>query len=1107
MNEATRRQLSAARPDVSTWLSANAGSGKTRVLTDRVARLLLSGVSPQSVLCLTYTKAAASEMQNRLFRTLGTWAMMPDAALAVALKGLGEPATDPESLPRARRLFAQAIETPGGLRIQTIHSFCASVLRRFPLEAGVSPGFAEMDDRAAAQILADCIDRAAETAPDIFAALVDHVPAERLHGLVSEIVARRDRLEAPDEAALFAALDLRPGTTMADICAAAQGDCDATLFIEAAAALASGAKTDIKTGAMLETVTLPLDEAGLATLESCLLFAGGARAGQPKGVPTKSGGVVLARQDELDALAERVAAAAPQHKALATLERTRLLNAFAGVLLPLYARAKEARGWLDFDDLILRTRDLLTRKEVAEWVLYRLDGGIAHILVDEAQDTSPRQWDVIAALAAEIAAGDGARPAGARTVFVVGDRKQSIYSFQGADPDGFARMRDHFAERMGTDALAEAELQHSFRSSPAVLTAVDAVFGTDDRLGAGIRHLAFHDNIPGRVDLWPVTETAEMPPDRPWHEPVDTPRPEDATVRLARGIAGWIRARIDAGETLPRLENGTLTRRPMHEGDILILFRKRGQLFHQTVTACKAAGLKIAGADRIRLSDELAVRDILAVLRFLATPEDDLSLATVLRSPLFGWSEAALYDLAQPRGRAFLWQALRRRRDDHPDTLRVLDDLRGQADFLRPFELIDRLLLRHGGRARLIGRLGLEAAEGIDALLDLALTYERVEVPSLTGFLAWFDADDAEIKRQVEGAGQRLRVMTVHGAKGLEAPVVILPDTMSTRTPNGPALTVDTEGHVWWAPRKPDLPPPVLAAREAAEARTRAEGDRLLYVAMTRAAHWLIVAGAGDPEKTGGAWYGQVADGLAACKTKALETPFGPGLRLAQHRWSTGHLRIAAQARDSSVEIAPWFDSQPPPAPEPVEPIRPSDLGGAKALPGAAGDEDEIALSRGTGVHLLLEHLPNRPEADWPALAERLLPALDAEARAPLLAEARAVLTDPALAALFAPPALREVSLVAPGGAGRPILGTVDLLRVEAGRVLAVDFKSNRTIPGTPDAVPEGLLRQMGAYDAALSAIWPDHVIETALLWTGAPRLMTLPPALVRARFAGAMVP
>ncbi|GAA0297395.1 double-strand break repair helicase AddA [Rhodovulum strictum] len=1121
-HDATERQVQAADPANSTWLGANAGSGKTRVLTDRVARLLLNRVPPQRILCLTYTKAAASEMQNRLFDRLGGWAMLGDADLRHALRELGVDGPIETALLReARRLFARAIETPGGLKIQTIHSFCASLLRRFPLEAGVSPQFTEMDDRAARRLRAEIVEELADGPESaVFAGLARFHTDEDLDALTAEIAGQRDRFSgAGDADAIWRQFGLAPGfdaaALMAQVLTGTEGDLMARLL----PALRAGSSNDQKDAVRLGALDLTRrDPALLAGLEAVFLNGSGAKqpfAAKIGAFPTKATQAALGPAlDDLHALMARVEAARPHRVALAAAERTLALHRFAAAFLPRYAQRKQAHGWLDFDDLILKARALLTDPGVAQWVLFRLDGGLDHILVDEAQDTSPAQWAVIELLAQEFTAGRGAREGVERTIFVVGDKKQSIYSFQGADPGGFDRMKAAFGERLrGIDrALVDLTLDYSFRSSPAILNVVDLTFpeGARQGLDRDMLHRAFHADLPGRVDLWPVVEDSEKPETGDWADPVDALAEEHHTVRLARQVAASIRAMIDRGETIAVKTQGGFTRRKLREGDVLILVQRRSDLFHEIIRACKAEGLEVAGADRLKIGGELAVRDLTALLSFLALPEDDLSLACALRSPLFGWDEAALYRLAAYRGHAWLWEALRSADWAGTETKLTLTALRDEADFLRPYELLERILTRHDGRRRLIARLGDEAEDGIDALLAQALAYERTEVPSLTGFLGWLESDEVEIKRQLDSAGNRLRVMTVHGAKGLEAPVVILPDTAARQVRIHDQLYPLENGIIAWKTPAEDRPPALAAAHEARVRREEEERARLLYVAMTRAEQWLIVAAAGKLTRDGSDWYSRIAAGLDRAGPVACDFGFATGLRYELGNWG-GAAADARPAPAPTLALPDWAKREAQRPARPPQPLSPSDLGGAKVMPGEAGGmAAEAAMARGTWLHLLLEHLPDAPPANRPALARALLsrcdpPTPEAEIDS-LRAEAEALLADPRLAPVFAPGTLAEVPFSADLN-GRPLRGTIDRLIVTADHVCAVDFKTNALIPDRPEDVPEGLLRQMGAYGHALAAIHPGKRIETAILWTRTGRLMDIPATLSKAALARAPLP
>ncbi|MEM1234009.1 MAG: UvrD-helicase domain-containing protein, partial [Pseudomonadota bacterium] len=744
---------------------------------------------------------------------------------------------------------------------------------------------------------------------------------------------------------------------------------------------------------------------------------------------------------------------------------------------------KSAGGWLDFDDLINRTRRLLQDSATASWVLYKLDGGIDHILVDEAQDTSPEQWDVIRTLAEEFLSGDGARDGVDRTIFVVGDKKQSIYSFQGADPRAFDAMRAHFANMLegGPEPLQDAALHYSFRSSPAILGVVDTVFAQSGQAGLGQEslHKAFKSSLPGRVDVldpWPSVKAEKGV----WYEAVDRLGDRDHRRLLAEDIADRVVEMIGTAQ-IPVMDRDGRRDRVVEPKDILILVQRRSNVFDEIIRACKARGVPMAGADQLNVAQELAVRDITAVLSFLALPEDDLALATALKSPFFGWSEAELFDLAHHRPGRYLWPELRRRQNDFSETVAVLRDLLDKADFLRPFELIERLLTWHGGRRAIHSRLGPEAEDAVDALLAQALSYEQSETPSLVGFLTWLSADDLKIKRAIDGAANVVRVMTVHGAKGLESPIVIMPDTGPRQSPKTDEIAAE-DGLVVWRSNKADCPPDRLGLREAESARRAEERQRLLYVAMTRAECWLIVAAAGDVEKKGSqSWHAQISSALAEFETVS----FTGGQRYQPLPWPTD---VPHQPLLRTEELGPL--TLPPVPARPVgSTLSPSDLGGAKTLPGT--DEDEDAIDRGIAIHALLEHLPNTPAETWLSLAASLAGDLNTD---DILEEATKVFISHR-DTIFGPSSIAEVPITAELAelGGQRITGTIDRLVLAGDHVLAVDFKSNRIEAETPEDVPEGLLRQMGAYAAALAQVYPDKRVETAILWTNSGQLLRLP--------------
>ncbi|MEM6439564.1 MAG: double-strand break repair helicase AddA [Pseudomonadota bacterium] len=1143
---ATEAQNGAARPDASAWVAANAGSGKTRVLTQRVARLLLARCPPQKILCLTYTRAAAAEMQTRLFDMLGGWAMLDDRALAEALAELGEPgAPDADRLAEARRLFAAALETPGGLKIQTIHAFCAALLRRFPLEAGAPPGFSELDDRSAARILEALREEAALAAETGEDPAFDHVAAraadETLDGALHAIAAARRRF-APGMAEALPerfGLDLQAelGTLMRDALGAPWAEALEPLR---AALAGSGANDQARAAALaaaMEAMRRDDWEAAGRKLEEFGLTGTGAPR-STRSFPANAAKALLpdalARTEALIEAAQAARALRLDHGALhASLD----LHALAARVLAGYAAEKAARGALDFEDLIERATALLSESSAAAWALWRLDGGIDHILVDEAQDTSPDQWRVIEALTGEFFAGAGARPR-PRTVFAVGDEKQSIYSFQGADPGEFSAMRERFSGKaeaaQGEEAGAAAPfkqhaLLHSFRSAPAVLRLVDRVFAYDNEGlsadGAAPRHLAFHQAAPGLVELWPPLPRREDAPEPPWFEPVDAAAPEAPHVRLAEAVAAHLDDLIREGTPIPdRGAPGGW--RPMRPGDVMILLRRRGRLAPLLISRLKGRGLDVAGADRLDLLQSLAARDCLSLLRATLDREDDLAAAEVLRSPFGGLSEGELEDLAVTRVDEPLLEALARRAEAFPAPATLFADLQRNADFERPFELLQRALVRHDGRAKLRARvsMGPEEEEAVDALLAQCLAYESAETPTLPGFLDWMAAGESlELKRDMAEAGDAIRVMTVHGAKGLEAPMVVLPDTGPPRAPS-PALLTDpqTGAALWKAPGLGEAGP-LADAQAAAQAREEEETRRLLYVALTRAESRLLICGYGDDTKDSwtGCWHDAATGGMASAEAVETAPPTALAgeeidavLRLADGWTPPQAMGPALEAAEPPPPAAvPAPGSARPDAPRPPRADRrraASALGGDGAAParaetaegGAAPLDRDLARRRGDAVHLLLDHLPAAPPPSRREAGARMLaalrPPLAPEVLQGALEEALAALEDPAVADFLGPDALSEAPVSHAPAPGLRVSGRIDRLIAEPDRVRLLDWKTGPA----PEATPEPYLHQMAAYRDALTKLHPGAEIEASLYWTGARRLDRLPAEALDAALA-----
>ncbi len=1150
-------QARAADPVASAWVAANAGTGKTYVLVTRVLRLLLAGTPPGRILCLTYTKAAAAEMSNRLFARLANWATADLPTLHADLAVVTGTAAEDGRIADARSLFARAIETPGGLKVQTIHAFCERLLRRFPLEAGVASGFTVLDEATEVQLRRAAIDAVLTQATgpeagalgpalnlistrainDSFDNTLKSVLDERdwLRALVTQDDAGDGDPHAAIMRGLHQSLGVRPGaddTTLAD----ALSDCiDRPLARTICALLSDGLATDLK---LLDTLSEAVQpdaalEARIAAITGFLLT----QAGEPrKKLFTKK---LAEQRPDLDARLKRtqaeVMALLQERQALAVATASSALIRIADAVLQRFEAGKAQRAALTFDDLIAATARLLSTSPDAQWVLFKLDGGLDHILVDEAQDTAPAQWQVVKGLAAEFFTGAGATET-VRTLFAVGDEKQSIYGFQGAEPRLFAEFGEYFA------GLAQA-IQHpfhrvpltlSFRSTAAVLGGVDAVFASAEAQRgltadtASIRHAADRLGQAGLVEIWPLAMPVEIEEVEPFLPGLEAAEPTAMSPmrQVAARVADRIAAMLSSGERLQSED------RPIRAGDVLVLLRKRRPLGPEIIRALEQRGVAVAGADRVRVTEEIGVEDLMALGQVLLLPEDDLALAAVLKCPLFDLSEDALFTLAYDR-KGSLWSGLLKAADTDRATFGAaatqLKRWRSEADFLPPYEFYAAVLDRDGGRRKLLGRLGPEAADTLDEFLNMALQHDAVEPPSLQGFLAWLARTKAEIKRDMDQGRNEVRVMTVHAAKGLEAPIVFLPDTCSR--PASVRATIlglpptshrpDAAQAMVWMVKGAGKVAAIEAASEAAGAAADDEHRRLLYVAMTRPRDRLYVAGYANAKglKAKGCWYELIEAGLGGLLADA-EAPSGLPVRqlTSPQTASPEPPRHGLAVVAATVPYPDWAlrpaaretDRVVPLAPSRLVPLE-SDEGTGVMLPvgpvtrSPIGDLDRRRFLRGTLTHALLQHLPGLPAAQRQTAALRYLtaeaPDMTLVQHRDILGEVLAILDDPSFGLLFASGSRAEVPVAAllPLQTGVPVRvsGQIDRLVVTDAAVLILDYKANRLVPESPEDVPRSYLLQLAAYRLVLARIYPRRTIRAALLWTAVPRLMELPAGML----------
>ena len=1036
MNNINTEQKRASNPLTSVWVSASAGSGKTKVLTDRVLNLLLMTGQPEKLLCLTFTKAAAAEMANRIGSILKKWAVCSENDLVKDLIDLRDETPDADLILKARRLFAKVLEAKGGMKIMTIHSFCQSVLKRFPLEAGVSPDFEIIDDRTANTLLNDTLNTIflmPEFMPDI-QLLARYQTPDGLVKLLRELFSYRAKL-----------LKLRDKNSLS------------TLIHQLKQSLGL-AKYDTEN----EIISDCFDLDTWSDIQEKYL--------------TQTG--KIRKHKENDDIAQKAAEIVQDIKNLKLVQLTEKLLHLAYAVLEEYQRQKKAKGFLDYADLIDITKNLLERSHAAAWVLFKLDGGVDHILVDEAQDTNPDQWAIVRLISEEFFAGVDHHDS-LRTIFAVGDKKQSIYSFQGADPNEFERMRLFFENKIKSSEndFETVPFNLSFRSTKPILDVVNALLKNPDAKsgvlwqGEEAFHLPYRDKDAGLVEIWPVEQTIETDEPPPWKPPVERVQNQSSLSRLAEKVADKIATMIRSQEILESQN------RPIKAGDFLILVQRRNQFVTDLVRALKSKNIPVAGIDRLNLSTHIAIQDLIAAAKFVLLPEDDLNLACLLKSPLIKMTEDDLFKAAYDRKEKSLWDRIQ---SLFPNTAKKLEELLALADKVPPYEFFAFILGPFGGRKAFLARLGSEAGEAINEFLNLLLSFEKDDIPDLETFVRLMTTQEIEIKRDMESAQNAVRIMTVHGSKGLQGNIVFLPQTRTLKYQRSPFVWI--EGIPLWIPNQGLSSALTDELLDEAKEQALFENHRLLYVAVTRARDRLYICGYDGPKppQTDN-WYDLIQKSL-----KEYAEDSDKIIRISSPQME----QVKAPVSESAVKTSdlPAWAHLPPPAepvpPKPLSPSKPSDEEPVTDSPLSAGQA--AAMARGQFIHSLLQYLPEIPQDKWHTAIERLKPkGID------IPDHLMDLLTAEKFAPIFGENSLAEVPVVGVWN-NLAFSGQIDRLVVSDTEVWIVDFKTNRHVPQTETEVPKIYQNQLKAYRGLISQIFSDKVIRTFLLWTENLNLMEI---------------
>lgn len=1142
---ATAAQHQAASPDRSIWVSANAGTGKTRVLTWRVLRLLVDGADPAEILAITYTRGAATEMRNRIYDSITTWPYIEKTELIDQLKAIGITSPSEKQITRARNLFAQLLDVTSFLRIETIHAFCQSVLRRFPREAEVNPYFRVMEEDQSLKLKEEALITTLHQSMDKITDALERLALVRDVDDIIKLMRSMAAYPALLEKANHDPVAVKTAIFDLMLCGDYVSDPKEVLGI-----INQLASPDAKLKAKLETIIAALADHGSdkekqkvrqlsAWLDAELtvrkdhlnsylsVFLTG-KGELLKNLATKA--VIKAVPGITDMMAEvgeLLISALELIHAIDTAQNSFDLIQLARVEHDHYNSIKRLRGVMDYDDLINATGRLLTKASAA-WVRYKLDQGIRYIMIDEAQDTSPRQWDIFDQLFEDQLNDqqdddDGDQPR--RSVFSVGDYKQSIYSFQGARPDLFHAK----AERIEADSktyhrpFAQIALDTSFRTVPPILKIVDHVTGAEGTLGPisgmkghrenpAMRHISSREQEAGWITLDTLTSTE--------HD-------ADIFDEHARRITGVIKDMI--GKVAIADPDNPGQTRFAHAGDILVLLRKRDGLYEALYRQLQIEQIPIAGADRIKLKEDIACLDLLALGEVMLLPEDDLTLAAVLKSPLFGLSEDQLYYLARDRQKGeSLFSRLRtnpQQDDDISAAYEKLLDYMGASARTTAHGFYSEILNTET-RLAFIKRQGQAVLDILDEFQERARHYEQDNTPSLSAFIDAMKSASAEIKRDEDDKDiQAVRIMTIHGAKGLEAPLVILPDALQMRTLRQDLLEsvcpkLGMTIPIFSASSRflPVRAKAVKEAKQAADQAEKEESNRLLYVAMTRAKDGLYVGGffKKNSRLLEGSWYERIHSAIIDALNPTGEAEG------SDHAVGKEALFYGAYAADPSPpsqpkqdkgeglddEIAPpaWLHQAPPVEATPPRPLSPSRFSSAFETTSISGVDRKKAIRRGQVIHRLLEVLPGLSPDKQDAAAARVIHAhltplgddqIDQREATSWRNEAQKVMDMPDLAALFAAEAFAELPI---GGlVGHHVVsGVIDRLVINADSVIFADFKTGQ-VPAPKDDISDQYLIQMGLYYRLLQDIFPHHQIKPSLIFTEGPTVFWLDPAELEA--------
>ncbi|MBP3615361.1 MAG: double-strand break repair helicase AddA [Alphaproteobacteria bacterium] len=1119
--QSLENQKIASNPKLSVWVSASAGTGKTTVLINRLLRLFLNDVDPSKVLCLTYTNAGAIEMQNRIYKKARDWAIISDEELKTDLTKLLDETDkniDFDNLfLKARKLFSKLIDNPIPLKIYTIHAFCQSVLKRFPIEAGITPHFKIIEDSDVKILLNEAYQKLIHTLKsdknidylDVFKSfdyLMKNTPESDFDSMIESIINGREHFiellsKYKTKDGIISELKKKIFNTFPFAIDS---------FIDDEVAFKTNVLSHIPDGFIDELKRLFLLDNGKTSAKKLDIISAflssdnvenkfdiyktlllNADNSIPKDCILNKKSILANPSfvDDISRESERLFQSISFINSVKVFKATSAVLDFGLTLNHIYDNLKKKRGVMDFTDLITTVKKLFDRENISSWILYKLDGGISHILIDEAQDTSPIQWKIVDKLTEEFFT-TGSTEKNVKSLFSVGDRKQSIFSFQGANIKLFEKYKQHFKEKITSQnyPFYDLPLNLSFRSCKNILNTVDDVIKNSEGVllpDEKIEHIPNRNDSDGYVEVMPLIKQIKDKTENCFKPPVENITVFNSSIEMANVLAKKIRYLLDNEYISDGVKDGQKYIRKIEPKDIMILVRTRK--FADNITkALLTYNIPLAGRDKLSLSDNIAVEDLISLLKFVLFNYDDLSLAEVLKSPLYNLTDDDLFTLCYDRKDKTLFEVICEN-EKYKD---IADDLKHLVSFSKktlPFEFFDYVLKVQNKRSNFISRLGIEVIDILNGFLSQCLSYDNLKLgKSLSDFYEWFSLNDVEIKRNMEQVNNTVRIMTVHSSKGLEAPIVFLYNANATLSSSKDRIIWSEDFPMYKVSGFQNISNYFENIYAVNKRANQEEFYRLLYVAMTRARDRLYVLGA-ENKKEGNekSWYSCIKESLLEnIKTKSENDDaiifandiFTEDKALVLGEKENGILSNSPVLATKKNNILPQFFN------EKIDDINKKNIEIEPKSP-LQNNETDTSLSRGKFIHKILEHLSKNKIDDIEKFIDFEISRYEKfnskfQDVDLLKNNVLELYQNPKYNFIFNGNSLSETEIITSENNISKIL-RVDKVVFYNNDIWIIDYKTDKAT----DKMPLSYKKQLYKYKDALTQIYPNKKIHTAILW------------------------